>query len=81
MNRKRIRWVKRVTKRGRYSRFIIGKRVIFGKNTHQFKGRNTVHYHIGERFIKIVTKPKELRGIWRFSKKRRKYVRIGKKKD
>lgn len=77
---KKIRIIRRKTKKGKYTRFIVGKRVVFGKNEHSFKGRMTKHYHIGGKFIKIITRPKELRGIWRYNKKRRKYVRIGKKK-
>ena len=69
---------KRETPKGRYTRLIVG-RFIFGKNEHEFKGKMTKHYHFGEKFIKIVTKPKELRGLWKYDKKRREYVRIGRK--
>ena len=78
--RKWIRIVKRETPKGIYCRLLIGRKVILGKNEHEFRGKMTKHYHIGEKFIKIVTKPKELRGIWKYNKKRREYVRVGRKK-
>ena len=59
---------------------MIGKKVVLGKNEHEFKGRITKHYHIGGKFIKIVTHPKELRGVWIYNRKRREYVRVRRKK-
>jgi hypothetical protein len=70
-----IRIVRRRTKKGKYTRLLFGKRVIVGKNEHEFKGRMTKHYHIGGRFVKIVTKPKELRGLW-FYRRGKGYVRF-----
>ena len=78
--RKWVRIVKRETPKGIYRRLLIGGKVILGKNEHEFKGKMTKHYHIGEKFIKIVTKPKGLRGIWKYNRKRREYVRVGRKK-
>ena len=71
----RFRIIRRKTPKGKYTRILIGRKVIFGKNEHEFKGKMTKHYHIGGKFIKIVTKPKELRGIWIYNRKRRDYVR------
>ena len=62
-DKKLIRIIKRENPKGTYRRLPIGGKVILGKNDHEFKGGMTTHYHIGEKFIKIVTKPKELRGI------------------
>ena len=79
--RKFIKIVSRKTPKGVYRRILIKNRVILGLNDHEFKGKQTKHIHIGEKFIKIVLKPKELRGIWKYSKERKEYVKVrGKKK-
>jgi len=53
-----FRIIRRKTPKGKYTRVLIGRRIIFGKNEHVFKGKMTKHYHIGGRFIKIVTRQK-----------------------
>ena len=76
-----IRYVKRITPKGIYRRLLIGRKVVFGKNEHEFKGQMTKHYHIGEKFIKIATQPKKLRGVWRYNRKREEYVRVKERRE
>lgn len=73
-----IRIIRRKTPRGKYLRILIGRKVLLGFNNHEFKGKQTKHIHIGEKFIKIVLKPKELRGVWKYNRKRGEYVKVGK---
>ena len=68
--KKPIRVVKRKTPSRETMRVLIFNKPVFGKNHHQFKGKMTDHLHFGES-LKLVYRPKELRGLYIKSQKGR----------
>lgn len=74
--KKPIRLVKKKAGDKRYSRLLIFNKPVLGKNHHPFKGKMTDHVHVGES-MKIVYRPKELRGLYIKPKTGGKYERAG----